>query len=463
MQNRLEKTLDETRKIYVSGNESFRDFCDFTLSIITWNLLSDARISPPNFKNTTSDKYNFTSVLKTLSHNAVNIHSTINEALHYWNNLLQNQQKYGLALLKWDDAITENLPGNSWKLILQLWGKFFSIFPSDNRDILCEFWEYIERYFVAAYNNENAYLTPVALISTMTQYLRGEEKNISIYDPYARTGNLLAGAQHIVPGVQEIVGMSSTRLSWKLATIRLLFTGVQSNIHLSNSSKIDVNNDTFDMILSNPPYGDSRDSISISVKDQHLATIIQKTKRLEVLFLSHMLDKLSDDGRAAILLPSVFLTGSSSVKSLMAYILYRNILDVVVELPQGLFERTAIAPVLFCLNKKRKKDKNIILINATNEMFKSGRQLYLNEKTLTAWLQQIQDGSIPNEKNIIKVAPHEVVTADYNFYKLLHLQEKEDNGERKPVAQLLVEGEQIQNNLVLVQREIAVLIQNYNN
>jgi type I restriction enzyme M protein len=452
-----------TRKIYASGNESFHNFYDVTLSLIAWNLLSNVCTSIFNFKDSAFDKNSFQSVSKTASHNTKNIYSVINKTLHYWDNLLQKQQKCESALLRWDEGVKENFSENDWGKILRLWEKFFSTFSSNNQDILCELWEYIEKYFVADYNNENVHMAPAALISSMTQYLEYEGKEISVYDPYARTGNLLAEAQRTLTGVKEITGTSSTRLAWKLATIRLLFTGVRLNIHLSTPDTDIVEDKMINVILSNPPYGDSRDNINISIQDKHLSTIARKSKRLEVIFLSHMLDRLTTDGRAAILLPYVFLTGGSTVKNLMEYILQQNILDIVVELPQGLFEHTAIAPVLFCFNKKREINKNIVLINAINEVSKSGRQLNLNEKILSRWIQQIGDGNIPDGKKIIQVAPDEAINGDYNFYKLLHRHEKKDNKEWKSAAKLLAESEELQNNLVCVQQEIAALIQNYNN
>lgn len=463
MQNQLEYTLNTTRKICASENQSFHNFYDVTVSLIAWNLLSNIPNPVFNIKDAEYDKNSFSSVLKTVSQNVEKIHPTITEAIQYWDNLLQKELKCEAGLLKWDEIVIENLQENDWFQILRLWENFFSIFPADNPDTIFRLWEYIENYFVADNNNENVHLVPAALISNMTQYLKCTSKEISVYDPYARTGNLLVEAKRTLKGVHEVTGVSSTRLSWKIANIRLLFTGARSSVHLNTSHKGIYEDKMFNTILSNPPYGDIRDNINISIQNKHLATIAKKSKRLEVVFLSHMLDRLATDGRAAILLPYVFLTGGSTVKDLMKYILQQNILDIVVELPQGLFEHTAIAPVLFCLNKNRQTNESIVLINAVNEVFKSGRQLYLNEKKLSDWIQQTKEGVIPDEKKIIRVTPDETINGDYNFYKLLHRHEKEDNNERKPADKLLVESEEIQNNLAYVQREIALLIQNYNN
>lgn len=463
MKDQLEYTLNAARKIYFSGNENFHNFYDVTLSLIAWNLLSDTHIPISIFKDTLFDQYSFSSILKTVVQNEEGTHSIINEALHYWDDLLQKQQKSECEFLKLEEAITQNIPENDWHKILQLWAAFFSTFPYDNQNILFELWECIEKYFVIDHKSENVHMVPTALISIMTQYLKSEDKKVSVYDPYARTGNLLAGAQHTLTEIQEITGLSSARLSWKLATIRMLFTAVGSNIHLSTPDKDVLPNKIFDIIISNPPYGDNRDNIKIPIQDKHLVTIAKKSRRLEVIFLSHMLDRLSMDGQAAILLPYVFLTGGSTVSDLMKYMLHQNILDIVVEFPQGLFEYTAIAPVLFCINKKRKPDEDIVIINATNEVSKSGRQLYLNEKTLSDWIQQTTDGSISDGKKVIRVTPDKVINGDYNLYKLLHRHEKEDNNERIPAAELLMESEKIKNDLVAIQQEIAVLIQNYNN
>jgi type I restriction-modification system DNA methylase subunit len=462
MQNQLEYTLNTTRKIYASGSQSPHNFYDIVVTIIAWNLLSN--IQSPNFNITEEEygKHSFSSVLKTINLNAQKSnYSIINEALQFWDNLLQKKLKLRISILDWEESGTGNLSERNRDQILNLWKDFFSMFPFDDLNAVSKLWESIENYCLANNNNEDAHLAPAALISTMTQYLDSTYKQISIYDPYSRTGNLLSDAMYNLTGVNEITGISSTQLSWKIANMRLLFFEATSNVHLNNYPEHIDGDKTFDVIISNPPYGDIRNNLNISIQDKRLAIIAGKSKRLEVVFLSHMLDRLSSNGKAAILLPYVFLTGSSTVKDLMEYILEQNILDIVIELPQGLFEHTAIAPVLFFFKKNRQSSDNVVLINSIKEVSKSGRQLYLDEKRLSAWIQQIKEGNIADEKKIITVPTSQVVKEDFNFYKLLHLHEKDNNTDRKSSSELLIDSEEIQNKLIYIQKEIASLIQNY--
>ncbi|MDF1665576.1 MAG: class I SAM-dependent DNA methyltransferase [Planctomycetota bacterium] len=93
--------------------------------------------------------------------------------------------------------------------------------------------------------------------------------------------------------------------------------------------------DTFSVILANPPFKGSLDYDSVQPK------LIKKvkTKKTELLFLVLMLRMLQVGGRCAVVVPDGVLFGSSKAhKGLRKMLVEDNQLDAVISLPSGVFK-----------------------------------------------------------------------------------------------------------------------------
>ncbi|MCH5719894.1 HsdM family class I SAM-dependent methyltransferase [Niabella hibiscisoli] len=306
--------------------------------------------------------------------------------------------------------------------------------------------------------------TPRELVEMMAASVsRGGKNPVSVYDPFARNGDLLAGALQKWYTLKQVQGSYTSGLELKLATLRLLCNaGADTEIVLSGDLDIpDQAPRQFDLILSNPPFGaKASDDALHKMHAESLDTLAQRTRRLDVLFLGHILDSLSAQGQAAVLLPAIFISGNSLGKAVIAELLAQNVLDMVVELPHGLFTHTGIAPVLLCLSKTRNADQPVWLLDATAQAQKQGRQSRLNLQTLLQWLGQIKAGNSEEIKEITAAKPADIEAHEYNLYRMLHSGDSHWHISREPSSVLYDQCLQLEQKLAVVQEKMKTLLAN---
>lgn len=110
----------------------------------------------------------------------------------------------------------------------------------------------------------------------------------------------------------------------------------------------------------------------------------------------HMLSWLSPKGTAAIVeFPGVLYRGGAEQK-IRKYMIDNNFVDIVIQLPSGLFFGTSIATCILVL-KKNKNDNNILFIDASNEYVPNPNKM----KNATN-INKLSDDNIKNIVNIIE-------------------------------------------------------------
>ncbi len=100
-------------------------------------------------------------------------------------------------------------------------------------------------------------------------------------------------------------------------------------------SERNTDNNTYTLVLANPPFKGSLDYESVS--NDLLA--IAKTKKTELLFLSLFLRILQPGGRCASIVPDGVLFGSSRAhKAIRKEIIENHKLDAIISMPSGVFK-----------------------------------------------------------------------------------------------------------------------------
>jgi type I restriction enzyme M protein len=146
----------------------------------------------------------------------------------------------------------------------------------------------------------------------------------------------------------------------------------------------------FDFIVSNPPFKlDFSDfSADLDTKENHerfFAGIpnIPKAKKesmaIYLLFLQHIMYSLTEKGKAAIVVPTGFITAQSGIdKKIRERMVESKMLAGVVSMPSNIFATTGTNVSILFLDKQNKGD--VVLIDASNlgTTVKDGK----NQKTL---------------------------------------------------------------------------------
>ena len=279
-----------------------------------------------------------------------------------------------------------------------------------------DFYATIFEYLIKDYNSNSGgkyaeYYTPHAVARIMAAILVPEDqqgivKNVSVYDPSAGSGTLLMNVAHAIGEnrctifTQDISQKSSNLLRLNLILNNLVHSipnVVQGNTLLHPSHKDGSELKRFDYIVSNPPFkmdfSDFRDDLDSKANKERFFAGIPKVKakatdKMEIyqLFLQHIIYSLKPGGKAAVVVPTGFITAQSGIdKSIREHLVNHQMLAGVVSMPSNIFATTGTnVSILFIDTLNLGK---VVLIDASNlgEKIKDGK----NQKTvLTAAEEQ---------------------------------------------------------------------------
>ena len=131
--------------------------------------------------------------------------------------------------------------------------------------------------------------------------------------------------------------------------------------------------DTFDVILANPPFMTPKGGIR-----PHKRFSVQAT-RSEVLFVDYILEHLNIKGRAGIIVPEGVIFRNDSAYKELRKKLVEDGLYAVVSLPQGVFAKpggkgNVKTSILFFDNQLAKRSNEILFVKVENDGFDLGAQ-----------------------------------------------------------------------------------------
>lgn len=270
-----------------------------------------------------------------------------------------------------------------------------------------DFYATIFEYLISDYNTNSGgkyaeYFTPHAVAKIMAQCLVTEDvKDVTCYDPSAGSGTLLMNLAHAIGEdkctiySQDISQKSSNLLRLNLILNNLVHSIpniVKGNTILEPYHK-DANGrlKQFDYIVSNPPFKlDFSDYVadldSKENQERFFAGLpkVPKTKKegmaIYPLFIQHIMYSLSSRGKAAIVVPTGFITAQSGIeRKIREQLVNQKMLRGVVSMPSNIFATTGTnVSILFIDNANKKGD--IVLMDASKlgTSVKEGK----NQKTL---------------------------------------------------------------------------------
>ncbi len=272
-----------------------------------------------------------------------------------------------------------------------------------------DFYATIFEYLIKDYNSNSGgkyaeYYTPHAVARIMAAILvpkeqRGVLRNISCYDPSAGSGTLLMNIAHAIGEdrcsifTQDISQKSSNLLRLNLILNNLVHSipnVVQGNTILTPYHKDGSELRRFDYIVSNPPFkmdfSDFRDDLESKENKNRFFAGIPKIKakakdKMEIyqLFLQHIIYSLKPGGKAAVVVPTGFITAQSGIdKKIREKLINEKMLAGVVSMPSNIFATTGTNVSILFIDASNKG--KVVLIDASNlgEKVKDGK----NQKTV---------------------------------------------------------------------------------
>ena len=278
-----------------------------------------------------------------------------------------------------------------------------------------DFWATLFEYLIKDYNKDNGgkyaeYYTPHAVATIMADILvpqdkRGKLRNVACYDPASGSGTLLMALAHAIGEKncsiwsQDISQKSSSLLRLNLVLNRLVSS--IPNITQGNTILDPVHKDgkalkQFDYIVSNPPFkmdfSDFRDDLDTDANKTRFFAGIPNIKpkdknKMEIylLFIQHIMASLKSNGKAAIVVPTGFITATSGIElKIRQRLVAEKMIAGVVSMPSNIFATTGTNVSILFLD--RTAGDNVVLIDASalGKKVKEGK----NQKTLLSTVEE---------------------------------------------------------------------------
>lgn len=271
------------------------------------------------------------------------------------------------------------------------------------------FEEIIRRFSEAHNEDAGQHYTPREVIELMVNILFTNDNDIltnnvakTIYDPACGTGGMLSVAEDYLKKLNSSAtllpfGQEINDETFAICKADMLIKGNDADKIRNGNTLSDDNfkGETFDYILSNPPFGREWKNDKKAVEDEaklgaggRFGAGLPAVCDGQMLFLQTAIAKMKDRSQggskiAIIHNGSPLFTGDagSGPSEIRKYILEHDMLEAIIALPNDIFYNTGIATYIWVLsNKKEKRRKgNVQLINA-NGMFEKRRKSLGNKR-----------------------------------------------------------------------------------
>jgi type I restriction enzyme M protein len=308
-----------------------------------------------------------------------------------------------------------------------------------------DFYATIFEYLIKDYNTNSGgkyaeYFTPHAVAKIMASCLVTEKvKNVTCYDPSAGSGTLLMNLAHAIGEDKcTIYSQDISQKSSNLLRLNLILNNLVHSIpnivkgntlldpyHREKDGKLKK----FDFIVSNPPFKlDFSDFVEdLKTKENHERFFaglpnVPKAKKegmaIYPVFLQHIMYSLSEKGKAAIVVPTGFITAQKGIEqAIRERLVEKKMLRGVISMPSNIFATTGTNVSILFLDKANTKG-DIVLMDASKlgETVKDGK----NQKTVLRKDEEDQIINTFNEHKAIEdfsvvVSYEQIAEKNYSF------------------------------------------------
>ncbi len=255
-------------------------------------------------------------------------------------------------------------------------------------DFFAQIFEYLIKDYNKDFGKYAEYYTPHAIANIIAQIMvQGDVSNVTVYDPAAGSGTLVLALAHQIGEdnctifTQDISAKSNEFLRLNLILNNLVHSlgNVVHDDTLIAPRHLNAKKNglaQFDYIVSNPPFNmdfsDNQPELaSQKHKERFFAGVPNVPKKdkdgmaIYLLFIQHIIYSLAPKGKAAIVVPTGFLTAGSGIpKKIREYLVKERMLRGVISMPSNIFATTGTNVSILFLDREN-KDGNVILMDAS--------------------------------------------------------------------------------------------------
>ena len=259
---------------------------------------------------------------------------------------------------------------------------------SQKYDFFATVFEYLVKDYNKDFGKYAEYYTPHSIARIIAKIMvQTDIKNVTVYDPAAGSGTLLLALAHEI-GEDEctIYSQDISQKSNEFLRLNLILNNLVHSlgnvVHddtLVSPQHLNKNKNglaKFDYIVSNPPFktdfSNNRDTLASELHGEHffagVPSVPNKKKdsmSIYLMFLQHIIFSLKDDGKAAVVVPTGFLTAQSGIeKTIRQHLIDNYWLRGVVSMPSNIFANTGTNVSVIFIDKSQ-KNEDVILMDAS--------------------------------------------------------------------------------------------------
>ena len=267
---------------------------------------------------------------------------------------------------------------------------FESVFEQ-KYDFFAQIFEYLIKDYNKDFGKYAEYYTPHSIASIIAKIMvPNGATNVTVYDPAAGSGTLVLALAHEIGEknctiyTQDISQKSNEFLRLNLILNNLVHS-LPNVVHgdtLLNPFHKNRKGDglaAFDYIVSNPPFNvdfsDTRDTLAgENYKKRFWAGVPnipnqdKNSMSVYLMFLQHIIYSLGDKAKAAIVVPTGFLTASKRSNkiayAIREHLVKNKMLRGVISMPSNIFATTGTNVSIIFIDKEN-KDGSIVLMDAS--------------------------------------------------------------------------------------------------
>lgn len=331
----------------------------------------------------------------------------------YLNGFSENVQDI-IAKFKFDGHITTMANKNILFIVIkEFTTERANLHPDEisNLEMGYIFEEIIRRFSEAHNEDAGQHYTPREVIQLMVNILFYDDNDIlsgnnvakTIYDPACGTGGMLSVAEeylHSLNASTELVsfGQEINDQTFAICKADMLIKGNNADFIKDGNTLSDdqFKGQTFDYILSNPPFGREWKNEKAAVEKEaklgfggRFGAGLPAASDGQMLFLMTAISKMKDisqgGSRIAIIhngSPLFSGDAGSGPSDIRKYIIENDLLEAIIALPNDIFYNTGIATFIWVLSNKKagtEREGKIQLINA-NELYVKRRKALGNKR-----------------------------------------------------------------------------------
>lgn len=307
-----------------------------------------------------------------------------------------------------------------------------------------DFFADVFEYLIKDYNKDSGkyaeYYTPHSIATILARILvPNGAKNVTVYDPAAGTGTLVLALAHQIGEnnctvyTQDISQKANEfmRLNLILNSLVHSLPNVVHDDTLVSPRHLNAKKDgiaTFDYIVSNPPFNmdfsETRDMLAGEAYQKRffagVPNVPNKKKdsmAIYQMFLQHIIMSLNEHGKAAVVVPTGFLTAGTGIPlKIREHLVKNHMLRGVVSMPSNVFATTGTNVSVVFIEKGHTGD--ILLMDASKLGSKvkvdDNQRTVLSDEEIEYIIDTFNAGK-PVEDFCITVSEEQIKEKKYSF------------------------------------------------